>query len=137
MLPTLAKIKLGVEKALSLGNLDSARDWGFAGDYVEAMWRMLQQDSARDYVVGTGQAHTVRRLVELAFGHAGLDWQEHVVQDKALLRPAEVAHLIADPSKALAELGWQPRTTFEDLIRMMVDSDLKLVSRRIAAGDRL
>ncbi|HSR52974.1 MAG TPA: GDP-mannose 4,6-dehydratase [Acidobacteriota bacterium] len=133
----VAKIKLGLADKLSLGNLDAARDWGYAGDYVDAMWRMLQQDAPNDYVVGTGQANTVRHLVEIAFGHAGLDWSEHVELDPSLLRPAEVDHLIADPSLARSELGWEPATSFEQLIKMMVDADLELVSRRQEAGDRL
>ncbi len=133
----VAKIKLGAEKQLALGNLDSARDWGFAGDYVEAMWRMLQQDLPGDYVVGTGQAHSVRQLVELAFGHVGLDWREHVVEDPALIRPAEVDHLIADNRRAKQELGWSPRTSFEELVRMMVEADLKRVSQSLAAGERV
>ncbi len=132
-----AKIKLGAEKQLVLGNLNSARDWGFAGDYVDAMWRMLQQGEPGDYVVGTGQAHTVRQLVELAFGQAGLDWREHVVEDPALLRPAEVDHLIADNRRAKQELGWAPRTSFEELVRMMVEADMKRVSRKLAAGERV
>ncbi|HSR67964.1 MAG TPA: GDP-mannose 4,6-dehydratase [Acidobacteriota bacterium] len=133
----VAKIKLGLAGKLTLGNLDAARDWGYAGDYVDAMWRMLQQDEPADYVVGTGQANTVRHLVETAFGHADLDWKQHVETDPALLRPAEVDHLIADPSRARDELGWQPSTSFEELVRMMVDSDLQLVARRLKAGDRL
>ena len=121
----VARIKLGLAKELRLGNLDAKRDWGFAGDYVKAMWLMLQQDTADDYVIATGETHTVQRLVELAFGHAGLDWKKHVVIDPALVRPAEVDLLIGDPSKAKKKLGWVPETTFDQLIRMMVDEDLR------------
>lgn len=120
----VARIKLGMAKTLSLGNLDAGRDWGFAGDYVDAMWRMLQRDEPSDYVIGTGITHTVRDLVELAFSHAGLDWQAYVMHDPALRRPAEVEHLLADASKAKNELGWEPQVSFEELVRMMVDSDL-------------
>ena len=121
----VARIKLGRTKELRLGNLDARRDWGFAGDYVDAMWRMLQQPEPRDYVIGTGTTHSVRQLVELAFGHVGLDWRDHVVTDQAHMRPAEVDLLIADPAKAAAELGWRPRVSFGDLVRMMVDADLE------------
>jgi len=127
----VARIKLGLATTLRLGNLDAKRDWGFAGDYVDAMWRMLQQPAPRDYVVGTGRAHSVRELVEVAFSHAGLDWREHVVTDPAYIRPAEVDLLIADATKARTELGWEPKVTFDDLVRMMVDADLeRLRSRR-------
>jgi GDPmannose 4,6-dehydratase len=121
----VARIKLGLAESLSLGNLDAKRDWGFAGDYVRAMWLMLQQDEAEDYVVATGVSHSVRELVEVAFGHVGLDWQRHVRTDPALLRPAEVEHLIGDPSKARQKLGWQPDVDFAGLVRMMVDADLE------------
>jgi GDPmannose 4,6-dehydratase len=120
----VARIKLGMAKSLKLGNLDSQRDWGFAGDYVKAMWLMLQQDTADDYVVATGQTHTVKRLVELAFGAAGLDWNRYVEIDPSLVRPAEVDLLIGDPSKAKAKLGWEPEVSFEQLIEMMVQADL-------------
>jgi GDPmannose 4,6-dehydratase len=120
-----ARIKLGLGTELRLGNLDAKRDWGFAGDYVEAMWRMLQQEQPSDFVVGTGIQHSVRDLVELAFGHAGLDWKQHVVQDDRLLRPAEVETLVADPTKAREVLGWKPAVDFEGLIRMMVDADVE------------
>jgi GDPmannose 4,6-dehydratase len=119
------RIKLGLATELRLGNLDARRDWGYAGDYVQAMWRMLQQDKPLDYVVATGKTHTVGELVEVAFGHAGIDWRKHVVQDSALVRPAEVDLLIGDASRARNELGWQPEVQFEQLIRMMVDADLK------------
>jgi GDPmannose 4,6-dehydratase len=126
----VARIKRGLATELRLGNLDARRDWGFAGDYVDAMWRMLQQPEPRDYVVGTGVAHSVRELVEIAFGHAGLDWQRYVVQDPRFVRPAEVDLLLADPSRARSELGWVPRLPFEDLVRMMVDEDLRRLAPR-------
>lgn len=126
----VARIKLGLATQLKLGNLDAKRDWGFAGDYVDAMWRMLQQPEPRDYVIGTGVTHSVRELVELAFEHVGLDWREHVVIDQAHLRPAEVDLLIADPSKAKAELGWVPTVSFAELVRMMVDADLERLAAR-------
>lgn len=121
----VARIKLGLTDELRLGHLDAQRDWGFAGDYVEAMWLMLQQPTADDYVVATGQTHTVQRLVEVAFGHAGLNWRNHVRLDEALLRPAEVDLLIGDSSKARRVLGWEPRVGFEDLVAMMVDADIQ------------
>ncbi|MFN2433338.1 MAG: GDP-mannose 4,6-dehydratase [Gemmatimonadota bacterium] len=121
----VARIKLGLARELQLGNLEAERDWGFAGDYVEAMWLMLQQDQPEDFVVGTGKSHSVRQLVQIAFDHAGLPWDEHVRFDPALSRPAEVDRLLADPSRARERLGWQPRTSFEDLVRMMVDADLE------------
>ena len=120
----VARIKAGLSKELRLGNLDARRDWGFAGDYVDAMWRMLQQSEPEDYVIGTGETHTVRELVEIAFQHAGLDWQQYVKIDPRFVRPAEVDILLADPSKAARDLGWKPTVTFEGLIRMMVDADL-------------
>src|SRR3954466_8007241 len=123
-----AAIKHGVVDELRLGNLDAQRDWGYARDYVEAMWLMLQQDTADDYVIATGQTHTVRECVEVAFDQAGLgDWERHVVIDPAFVRPAEVDLLIGDPSKAKRELGWEPRTSFEQLIRLMVDADVRLL----------
>ena len=120
-----AQIKRGKAKQLRLGNLDAHRDWGFAGDYVRAMWLMLQQPEADDYVISTGEAHSVKELVEIAFGHAGLNWQDHVVLDPAFLRPAEVDHLIGDPSKARTSLGWKPSVNFEGLVKMMVDADME------------
>jgi GDPmannose 4,6-dehydratase len=126
----VARIKLGFARELRLGNLDARRDWGFAGDYVDAMWRMLQQPSPKDYVVGTGQTHSVRDLVEIAFGHVGLDWQKYVVSDPRYMRPAEVDVLQADSSKARRELGWSPRVGFRDLIAMMVDADLERLRGR-------
>jgi GDPmannose 4,6-dehydratase len=128
-----AAIKLGLQDKLSLGNLDARRDWGYAKDYVEAMWLMLQQDEPDDYVIATGVDHSVRELVEVAFGHLGMDWEEYVELDPAFLRPAEVDHLIGDSAKAREKLGWEPRTTFEELIRLMTDSDMELLSRSRAA----
>lgn len=124
----VARIKLGLSKELRLGNLDAKRDWGFAGDYVEAMWLMLQQDKADDYVIATGETHTVQRLVEVAFAHAGLDWERHVKLDPAFIRPAEVDLLVGDPAKAQKALGWKPRVSFEQMIHMMVDSDVERLS---------
>lgn len=120
----VARIKLGLAKELRLGNLDSKRDWGFAGDYVRAMWTMLQQDRPDDYVVASGETHSIRELCELAFGYLGLRWQDHVVQDQKLIRPAEVDLLVGDASKARRVLGWVPKVTFPELVRMIVDSDL-------------
>jgi GDPmannose 4,6-dehydratase len=122
----VARIKLGRQDRLTLGNLDSKRDWGYAGDYVEAMWLMLQQDRPDDYVIGTGESHSVREFADAAFRHVGLDWHEYVTHDDALLRPAEVDILQADASKAQNSLGWKPKVTFEGLVQMMVDADLKL-----------
>ncbi len=124
----VARIKRGLTDTLSLGNLDARRDWGFAGDYVRAMWLMLQQDKADDYVIATGKSHSVRELVEVAFSHAGLDWRAHVRTDPTLLRPAEVDHLIGDPARAEAELSWRPSVDFEGLVRMMVDADMERLS---------
>ena len=124
----VARIKLGLAETLSLGNLDAQRDWGFAGDYVRAMWLMLQQTTPDDYVIATGVSHSVRDLVEIAFTRVGLDWQKHVKIDKKFLRPAEVDHLIGDPSKARGVLGWRQKVDFKQLIELMVDADLKRVS---------
>ena len=121
----VARIKLGLATELTLGNLDARRDWGFAGDYVDAMWRMLQEDDPTDYVIGTGVTHSVREFVERAFSHVGLNWEDHVRQDETLLRPAEVEILLADPSRARERLGWKPAVDFDELIKMMVDSDLE------------
>lgn len=123
----VARIKLGLSSELRLGNLEAQRDWGFAGDYVRAMWLMLQQAKPDDYVIATGKTQSVRRLVEVAFGHAGLDWQKHVKIDPAFLRPAEVDLLVGDPGKAKRELGWEPTVSFEKMIAMMVDADLELL----------
>jgi GDPmannose 4,6-dehydratase len=124
----VARIKLGLSDALYLGNLDAQRDWGFAGDYVRAMWLMLQQDQADDYVVATGQSHSVRELVDVAFAHAGLDSGKYVKLDPKFLRPAEVDHLIGDAAKARSVLGWQPDVSFEVLVKMMVDADVQRLS---------
>ena len=121
----VARIKLGLARELRLGNLDAHRDWGFAGDYVEAMWRMLQQDQPQDYVVGSGETHSVRELVELAFGRVGLDYRDYVVSDPRFYRPAEVDVLLADPAKARRELDWRPTVDFPELVGMMVDADLE------------
>jgi GDPmannose 4,6-dehydratase len=121
----VARIKLGLAKELRLGNLESQRDWGFAGDYVDAMWRMMQQDKPDNYVIGMGETHSVREFCEIAFGHAGLDYNDHVVQDEKFYRPAEVDLLISDPSKARSILGWEPAVTFKELVVMMVDADIK------------
>ena len=120
----VARIKLGQQKTLKMGNLDAERDWGFTGDYVRAMWMMLQQDKPQDYVVATGITHSVRRLLEVAFSHVGLDYRDHVELDPTLLRPAEVHHLRGNYSKAKLELGWEPTVGFEGLVQMMVDADL-------------
>jgi GDPmannose 4,6-dehydratase len=124
----VARIKLGLEDKVKIGNLDAERDWGFAGDYVRAMWLMLQQNHPDDFVIATGVTHSVRQLVELAFAHVGLDYRDHIEVDPALLRPAEVHHLRGDCAKARRELGWIPAVGFEQLVAMMVDSDLELVS---------
>jgi GDPmannose 4,6-dehydratase len=126
----VARISLGLADALKLGNLDAGRDWGFAGDYVRAMWLMLQQDAPDDYVVATGEAHSVKELVQVAFAHVGLDWQKHVSVDPAFLRPAEVDHLIGNAAKAKQKLGWEPSVDFRGLVAMMVDADLA----RLKAG---
>ncbi|MBI5567355.1 MAG: GDP-mannose 4,6-dehydratase [Chloroflexi bacterium] len=123
----VARIKLGLAKDLHLGNLDSKRDWGFAGDYVRAMWLMLQQDRPDDYVVSTGETHSVREFCEVAFDRVQLDWQKYVVQDPAFMRPAEVDHLIGDPAKAGRQLGWEPTVSFKGLVEMMVDADMELL----------
>jgi GDPmannose 4,6-dehydratase len=125
----VARIKLGLQEKLTMGNLDAERDWGFAGDYVRAMWLMLQQEKPGDYIIATGQTHTVRRLLEVAFTRAGLNWHNHIELDPELLRPAEVHHLRGDYSKAKEKLGWEPKVSFEELVGMMVDSDLKLLSQ--------
>jgi GDPmannose 4,6-dehydratase len=124
----VARIKLGLAKDLHLGNLDSRRDWGYAGDYVEAMWLMLQQPTPNDYVVGMGETHSVRELAEIAFRHVGLDYRQHVVSDPRYYRPAEVELLLADPTKARRELGWKAKVSFEQLVTMMVDADLARLS---------
>jgi GDPmannose 4,6-dehydratase len=123
-----AAIRLGLVEQLRLGNLESERDWGYAKDYVEAMWLMLQQDEPNDFVIATGVAHSVRDCVEIAFDQAGIDFDDHLVIDESLKRPAEIDHLVGDASKAKRELGWEPRTSFEELIRLMVDADYRLLS---------
>ena len=133
----VARIKLGLAETLSLGNLDAHRDWGFAGDYVRAMWLMLQQERADDFVIATGISHSVRDLVEVAFAHAGLEWRTHVSLDPALIRPAEVEHLVGDSSKARATLGWTPTVDFRRLVTMMVDADLERVAATPPAAARL
>jgi GDPmannose 4,6-dehydratase len=133
----VARIKLGLTDTLMLGNLDAQRDWGFAGDYVEAMWMMLQQPHADDYVIATGISHSVRELVETAFAHVGLDWNRHVKLDPKLIRPAEVEHLIGDNTKARQALGWQPTVSFTGLVKMMVDADLARVASEPQPTHRL
>jgi GDPmannose 4,6-dehydratase len=128
----VARIALGLATTLPLGNLEAKRDWGFAGDYVDAMWRMLQQSAPDDFVVGTGVHHSVRDCCEVAFAHAGLDWRAHVVHDARFDRPAEVDLLLADPGKARRALGWEPRVSFAELMRMMVDADLARLRARAA-----
>lgn len=124
-----AKIKLGLAKEIRLGNLEARRDWGYAGDYVRAMWLMLQQPKAEDFVIATGQDHSVQEFAELAFGHLGLSWKDYVVVDPQFLRPAEVDHLVGDASKSRKILGWQPTVSFEELVKMMVDADLALLQK--------
>ena len=121
----VARIRLGLATELRLGNLDAQRDWGFAGDYVQAMWQMLQLDQPEDFVIGTGETHRVREFVEIAFDHVGLNWQDYVVIDPKFCRPAEVDLLLADPSKARERLGWEPTMSFNDLVKSMVDSDMR------------
>jgi GDPmannose 4,6-dehydratase len=130
----VAHIKHGVQQKLYLGNLEARRDWGYAPDYVRAMWLMLQQEQPDDFVVGTGEAHTVREFVKLAFGHAGMDWKEHVEVDARYFRPAEVDYLCADASKARRVLGWEPTVTFDELVRIMVEADMKAVEARLKGG---
>jgi GDPmannose 4,6-dehydratase len=128
----VARIKLGLAKELRLGNLEARRDWGYAGDYVEGMWLMLQQDEPEDFVLGTGVTHSVREFCEEAFGYVGLDYRDYVVQDPRFFRPAEVDSLVADPGKACRKLGWTPRVNFPDLVRLMVDADLKRIAKDLA-----
>jgi GDPmannose 4,6-dehydratase len=125
-----ARIKLGLAREIRLGNLDARRDWGYAGDYVDAMWRMLQRPAPQDYVIGTGEAHSVRELVEAAFSHVGLDWRKHIVTDPKFMRPAEVDVLLANPAKARQDLGWSPKVGFRELVAMMVDADLERLKAR-------
>lgn len=128
-------VKLGLAQELKLGNLNSARDWGFAGDYVEAMWLMLNQDKPDDFVIATGETHTVREFAELAFSYLGLNWRDYVQQDQNLLRPVEVERLVGDATKAREKLGWKPKVKFPELVKMMVDSDLKLLNKQIQSGN--
>jgi GDPmannose 4,6-dehydratase len=132
----VARIKLGMQDKLFLGNLESHRDWGFAGDYVRAMWLMLQQPTPDDYVVATGEAHSVKELVQIAFARVGLDWKKHVEVDANLLRPAEVDHLIGNAAKARKNLGWEPSVNFTGLVEMMVDSDVEKLSGKAPAKPR-
>lgn len=127
----VARIKLGLQNEIRMGNLDSKRDWGFAGDYVKAMWLMLQQDKPDDYVIATGETHTIRELLEVAFGHVGLNFEEYVVIDPKFIRPAEVELLLGEPTKAANKLGWKPEVTFRQLIEMMVNSDIEKVSMEL------
>jgi GDPmannose 4,6-dehydratase len=130
----LARIKFGLQDKLYLGNLDARRDWGYAPDYVRAMWLMLQQDEPSDYVIGTGEAHSVREFADLAFATAGLDWREYVKVDRRYFRPAEVDYLLADASKARRELGWEPSISFDELVRIMVQSDVAELERALNGG---
>jgi GDPmannose 4,6-dehydratase len=131
---TVARIARGRAKELRLGNLDSRRDWGFAGDYVRAMWAMLQQDEPDDYVIATGETHSVREFAQRAFAHVGLDWEKHVVVDPELYRPAEVDQLCGDPSKAKRQLGWEPQVSFDELVKRMVDADLAALGTAACAS---
>ena len=128
------RIKLGLQRKLYLGNLDARRDWGYARDYVEAMWMMMQADEADDYVIATGETHSVREFLEEAFGHLGLDWEQYVEIDPRYFRPAEVDLLLGDPTKAKTILGWEPKVSFKELVRIMVESDLKLAERELRAS---
>ena len=130
----VARIKHGVDTELRLGNLDAKRDWGFAGDYVRAMWLMVQQDRPADFVVATGETHSVREFCQLAFDHVGLDYEQFVVQDERFVRPAEVDYLVGDASKAKRELGWEPEVSFAQLVSMMMDADLRLVAKQLGTG---
>lgn len=130
----VARIKLGLAKDLKLGNLEAKRDWGFAGDYVQAMWAMVQHSEPDDFVIATGETHSVRELVELSFGAVGLDWKKYVVQDPSLIRPAEVDLLVGDPSKARRVLGWKPKVSFPELVKMMVDADIERLKQPAGRG---
>jgi GDPmannose 4,6-dehydratase len=136
----VARIKAGIQEKLFLGNLDAKRDWGYAPEYVEAMWMMLQRDTPEDFVIATGESHSVREFCEVAFGHAGLEWERYVEIDPNYYRPAEVDYLMGDPSRAATELGWKAKITFEELARLMVDADIKLLddelSGRLVREDR-
>jgi GDPmannose 4,6-dehydratase len=130
----VARIKLGLTDELRLGNLAAKRDWGFAGDYVEAMWLMLQQDLPGDYVVASGEEHSVREFAQIAFDHAGLDWERHIVQDPQFMRPAEVDHLVGDPSKAREQLGWEPKSSFQELVETMVNADVERLTATLSSA---
>lgn len=131
----LTRIKMGLQEKLFLGNLDAKRDWGFAGDYVEAMWRMLQHDWPSDYVVATGESHSIREFLDLAGSYCGLDWTKYVETDPRYFRPTEVDHLLGDPTKAMTELGWKPRVTFDGLVKMMVEHDTELAKQELTLAD--
>ena len=133
---SVARIKAGLQKELRLGNLEAKRDWGFAGDYVQAMWLMLQQDEPKDYIIATGETHSVREMCEIAFGRVGLDYHDFVVEDPRFFRPAEVHLLMGDPSQARRELGWKPEVDFKGLIEMMVDADVNLIKDQLAYGKK-
>jgi GDPmannose 4,6-dehydratase len=130
----VARIALGLADRLSVGNLEASRDWGFAGDYVRAMWMMLQQDEPQDFVVGTGESHSCREFIDIAFAHVGLDPDRYLQLDPTLLRPAEVDHLVADASKARQVLGWEPSVSFPDLVRLMVDADVARLGGQLTAA---
>ena len=130
----VGRIAIGTQKKVALGNLDAKRDWGFAGDYVDAMWRMLQESEPDDYVIATGETHSVREFLALAFGRAGLDWEQYVETDARHIRPAEVDLLLGDASKAKKTLGWEPKVSFRSLVEMMVDADLELAKREARGG---
>jgi GDPmannose 4,6-dehydratase len=128
---SLARIKYGLQKKLFLGNLDAKRDWGYAKEYVEAMWLMLQQKNPDDYVIATGQTHSVKEFLEAAFDYAGLNWEKYVEVDKRFLRPTEVDLLLGDPSKAKKKLGWEAKISFKELVKLMVDADMALVEKEV------
>ena len=128
----VARIKAGLQEKLFLGNLDAKRDWGYAPEFVEAMWLMLQQEKPDDYVVATGETHTVREFLELSFGHAGLDWEKYVDKDPRYYRPAEVELLLGDPSKAKKQLGWEPKTKFKELVTLMTDADIEMLAHEMS-----
>ena len=130
----VAYIEAGLQEKLFLGNLESSRDWGYAPEYVEAMWMMLQQDEPDDFVIATGETHTVRQCLDEAFGYAGMDWHQYVVEDARYLRPSEVDYLVGDPAKARKRFGWAPKTTFQELVRIMVDGDREILRRKMAGG---
>ena len=127
-----ARIKLGLQDVLKMGNLEAKRDWGFAGDYVEAMWMMLQQEKPEDYVIATGAAHSVKYLISISFSHMGLNWEEYVVKDQGLIRPAEVDYLLGNPTKAREKMGWKPKLSFEEMIRIMVEEDYKILKNQVS-----